>query len=99
VLPVEVVPFGAALCRRRLALLGCRPRRREVDGSPFVTDNGNHVLDCGVEPIADAPALERTILDIPGVVGTGLFLRMADVVIAEDGDRVEVRSREDAGTR
>jgi len=94
VLPVEIVPFGEALCRRRLTALGCRPQRRMVEGKPFVTDNGNLVLDCGVAPIADPPALERAILDIPGVVGTGLFLRMADVVIAQDGDRVEVHRRD-----
>lgn len=94
VLPVEIVPFGEALCRRRLSMLGCRPQRRIVDGKSFVTDNGNHVLDCGVKPIADAPALERAILDIPGVVGTGLFLRMADVVIAQDGDRIDVHRRD-----
>ncbi len=98
VLPVEVLPFGEALCRRRLALLGCRPQPRLVDGTPFISDNGNRVLDCGVEPITDAPALERAILDIPGVVGTGLFLGMADVVIAQDGDRIEVHSRDDAET-
>jgi ribose 5-phosphate isomerase A len=92
-LPVEVVPFGEALCRRRLSMLGCRPERRVVDGKSFVTDNGNLVLDCGVKPIADAPALERAILDIPGVVGTGLFLRMADVVLAHGGGRVEVHRR------
>jgi ribose 5-phosphate isomerase A len=99
VLPVEVVPFGEALCRRRLSLLGCRPERRVVDGKPFVSDNGNHVLDCGVQPIGDAADLERAILDIPGIVDTGLFLHMADVVIAQDGERIEVLRREAGAPR
>jgi ribose 5-phosphate isomerase A len=92
-LPVEVVPFGAAFCRRRLAGLGCRPSLRVTDGRVFVTDNGNHILDCGIDPISDPAAFERALLDIPGVVGTGLFVGMADAVVIEDGGSVEVRRR------
>lgn len=92
-LPVEVVPFGLPLCSRRLAELGCRPTLRLVDGKPFVSDNGNHILDCGLAPIADAAKLEREILHIPGVVETGLFLGMTSTVLIENGDSVEVRER------
>lgn len=92
-LPVEVVPFGEALCARELKALGCRPVQRKVDGKTFVTDNGNHILDCGVDPIAQPADFERTVLAIPGVVGTGLFLGMAQTVIIEKGDGVEVRER------
>src|SRR5574337_101054 len=49
ILPVEVVPFGLTLCRRRLAELGCGPTVREHYGNPFVTDNGNYILDCGID--------------------------------------------------
>lgn len=92
-LPVEVVPFGEALCNRELKALGCRPVRRQVDGKTFVTDNGNHILDCGIDPIANPADFERTVLAIPGVVGSGLFLGMAQTVIIEKGDQVEVRER------
>jgi len=84
VLPVEVVPFGWSWCARRLGELGCPPRRRMEGGAPFVTDNGNNILDCAVEPIADPGALQRRIAAIPGVVGTGLFLGMADAAFIED---------------
>jgi ribose 5-phosphate isomerase A len=84
VLPVEVVPFGWAWCSRRLAELGCPSRRRVKGGATFITDNGNTILDCDVAPIADPAALERRIRAIPGVVGTGLFLGMADTVLIED---------------
>jgi ribose 5-phosphate isomerase A len=93
VLPVEVVPFGEALCRRRLMELGCQPKLRARNGKTYVTDNGNHILDCGVSTIAEPLQLERSIREIPGVVGTGLFLGMADTVIIEDGETVEVRKR------
>jgi ribose 5-phosphate isomerase A len=93
VLPVEVVPFGLAPCRRALTQLGYPASSRRVDGQRFVTDNGNHILDCRVPPLADPMELERSIRAIPGVVGTGLFLGMADTVLVEDGDRIEVQTR------
>jgi ribose 5-phosphate isomerase A len=93
ILPVEVVPFGEPLCRRRLTSLGCEPQRRIHDGKVFVTDNGNIILDCRIKPLADPPALEQALRAIPGVVGTGLFLGMADTVLIQQGERVEVRQR------
>ena len=81
------------MCRRRLAGLGCPPVLRETGGQPYVTDNGNRILDCWVQPIADPAKLERDILAIPGVVGTGLFLGMADTVLIQDGDKVQVREK------
>jgi ribose 5-phosphate isomerase A len=93
ILPVEVVPFGLAFCRRRLTHLGYPPASRRVDGQRFVTDNGNYILDCRVPPLPDPADLERSLRRIPGIVGTGLFLGMADTVLVEDGDRIEVRAR------
>src|SRR5262245_58981413 len=72
-LPVEVTPFALPLCLRRLGALGCRPTPDVRDGRLFVTDNGNHILDCRVEPIQNPARLESDIRAIPGVVGTGLF--------------------------
>jgi ribose 5-phosphate isomerase A len=66
-----------------------------ANGRPFVTDNGNQILDCGISPIRDAAAFEQSILSIPGVVGTGLFIGMADTVLVQDGEMVEVRQRSD----
>jgi ribose 5-phosphate isomerase A len=89
-LPVEVVPFGVPLCERRLAEIGCPPVPFVRDGQLFVTDNGNHILDCRITPISDAVRMELDIRAIPGVVGTGLFLGMADTVLVgeEDGFRL-----------
>jgi ribose 5-phosphate isomerase A len=101
-LPVEVIPFALPLCERRLRQLGCEPMPYRQEKGLFVTDNGNHILDCRVEPIADAPRLEVDIRTIPGVVGTGLFLGMADTVFV--GDRrdfqmIEERHRGDQSIR
>jgi ribose 5-phosphate isomerase A len=84
VLPVEVVPFGLALCKRRLTELGCPPVLRVKEGKTFVTDNGNVILDCKISPIADPVNFERGVLAIPGVVGAGIFLGMADTVLVGD---------------
>lgn len=88
-LPVEVIPFALPLCERRLGELGCRPVPFIQEGDLFVTDNGNHILDCEIEPIADAPRLESDIRAIPGIVGTGLFLDLTDTVLV--GDRGDFR--------
>jgi len=93
-LPVEVVPFGLFLARRCLAALGLTPELRTHDGEPFITDNRNYILDCGTRPISSPQELEREILSIPGVVGTGLFLGMTDTVLIQGADGVEERRRD-----
>jgi ribose 5-phosphate isomerase A len=85
-LPVEVTPFALPLAERRLRELGCPAIPYREGDRLFVTDNGNHILDCQIEPIADAPLLDMQLSAIPGVVGTGLFLGMAEtVLIGEPG--------------
>jgi ribose 5-phosphate isomerase A len=81
IVPIEVVPFAAGFCARRLAGLGGRPQLRMKDGRAVVTDNGNHIIDCGVEPLADPRRFESDVRGIPGVVGTGLFLGIATLVL------------------
>jgi ribose 5-phosphate isomerase A len=92
VLPVEVVPFGLSLCSRRLTALGIAPKLRLAsDGKPYVSDNGNYILDAQIKNV-DRPAdLERQLLDVPGVVGTGFFLGMATTILIQHGGDVEVR--------
>jgi ribose 5-phosphate isomerase A len=95
-LPVEVTPFALPLCERRLGELGCRAVLYRQGLDLFVTDNGNHILDCQIDPIPDAPRLEADIRAIPGVLGTGLFLGMADTVLIGDRDHfglIEERHR------
>jgi len=93
-LPVEVVPFALPLVTREIAKLGLKPRQRmNSDGAAFVTDNGNRVIDCGVKEIRNPARLERDLRAIPGVVGTGLFLGMADLVLValRDGSITTLR--------
>jgi ribose 5-phosphate isomerase A len=89
-LPVEVVPFAASVVAARIAALGVEPRlRRRPDGAPFVSDEGNHILDCPLGRIADPEALAATLDGIAGVVEHGLFLGLAHEVLVARGDHVE----------
>ena len=80
-LPVEVVPFGWKTCVKAISALGCEPRLRTQDGGRYLTDEGNHILNCRFERIVDAYLMEQRINNVPGVVENGLFLGLADVVV------------------
>ena len=93
-IPVEVVPFGLPLVTAKIKSLGMKPRVRENDGKQFITDNGNLILDCAVTKIASPARLDRDLLAIPGVVGTGLFIALADVVlVAEESGKIRTLKR------
>ena len=92
-LPLEVVPFGMAATMRHLERLGLKPQPRIKDGRPFVSDNGNPILDCGIRPIDNPHQLNQAIREIPGVVETGLFLGMVDAVLVQRESQVELLER------
>jgi ribose 5-phosphate isomerase A len=87
-LPVEVVPLALPLARARLREFGWDPILwTTADGKRALTDNGNYILDCAIPRTALIlrPAeIEAKILAIPGVLGTGLFLGMTDVLLVGD---------------
>ncbi|MBI3968950.1 MAG: ribose-5-phosphate isomerase A, partial [Chloroflexi bacterium] len=98
--PVEVTRFAWRRTQRVLESLGCRATLRRRDSEPFVTDNGNYILDCAFGPIANPAALEAALDRIPGVVESGLFVGLTHVVVTGRADGVEVvdrRKTEDAG--
>lgn len=85
--PIEVVTFGWTHTCANLTALGGEPQRRtKEDGSPYLTDGGNYLLDCRFPPIDDPRALAEEIKRITGVVEHGLFVEIADrVVVAGKG--------------
>jgi ribose 5-phosphate isomerase A len=90
-LPVEVIPFARPLCRRLLEADGWRPELRPgTGGGPYLTDEGNLILDCRRGEWDDPAALATGIERIPGVAGHGLFLGYATraVVATPSGVRV-----------
>jgi ribose 5-phosphate isomerase A len=86
-LPVEVVPFGVKATAFKIEtackVLGIKPAIviRVRDGKPFVTDNGNLILDCACGRIDEPARLALLLSVIPGVVEHGLFIGMASVAL------------------
>lgn len=88
-LPVEVVAFGLEATQASLEALGASTRLRlSPRGDAFVTDSGNHILDCSFGMIADPARLEERIRRIVGVVESGLFISRADPVFVADASGV-----------
>lgn len=88
-LPVEVIRFAEALVSEKISVLGATVRlRKDKAGKPFITDEGNHILDCHFGQIPDPPALAHTLSEIPGVVEHGLFINLADLVLLGKGSEV-----------
>ncbi|MEZ5967224.1 MAG: ribose-5-phosphate isomerase RpiA [Planctomycetota bacterium] len=84
--PIEVLAFG---CRQVIAAIGRlsgQAQLRQRDGKPFVTDEGNWILDCDFGVIEDPGRLEGALDAIPGVVESGLFVGMAGRVLVGDRD-------------
>jgi ribose 5-phosphate isomerase A len=90
-LPVEVVQFALTPVRRQIARLGFDPQQRMKDDKPYITDNGNFILDCKTGPLKDPAAMDLALHAVPGVAGTGLFIRRAHTIMIQEGDKVEVR--------
>ncbi len=83
ILPIEVIQMAAPLIEPKLRALGLEPKRRD-----YVTEEGNWILDCYSEPIADPEKLQHEIRNMIGVVEHGLFLNMANQAIISDGESV-----------
>jgi ribose 5-phosphate isomerase A len=81
-LPVEITPFGWQKTARDIQSLGCEPVLRRDRGDPFETDNGNYVIDCDFQLIERPDELHYQLIQLVGVVETGLFADMADIIIA-----------------
>lgn len=92
-LPVEVVRFGWQATLRHLERAGAQGVLRVTDGAPFVTDNGNHIIDCILD-LPDPAAADAMLNAIPGVVMSGLFIGIATRVIAgtDQGPRILERT-------
>jgi ribose 5-phosphate isomerase A len=80
-LPVEVIHFGWELTFEKLEQLGCVAKRRMNGTDPYLTDNGNFIVDCAFEKINDAPKLHAAVNEITGVVDNGLFIQVATKLI------------------
>ena len=91
--PVEVVPFARRPAAGYLASLGARVNERRRDGEPFVTDEGNLILDCYFAGLTNPQETAQLIRAQPGVVEHGLFLGMATEAVVAGARGVVVLER------
>ena len=92
-LPVEVIPFGYKQVEKKIIdSTKCKKvSLRKKEGDVFVTDHQHYILDCDYGAIHDAAALNTALHLIPGVVETGLFIKMANkAVIGFENGKVEL---------
>lgn len=96
--PVEVIPFEYASHMPWLERMGAEPVvRRNEDGSRYLTDNGNFVIDCHFAGgIPDPRAFDGALARRAGVVESGLFLQMADEAVVAGKTGVYRMTGEDA---
>ncbi|MCI0764951.1 ribose 5-phosphate isomerase A [Bacillus sp. TL12] len=81
-LPIEIVPFAWEQTSKRIQSLGCQTILRIQNNQPFITDNGNMILDCVFPNQITKPIKAHQQLKmITGVIETGLFINMVDTAI------------------
>jgi ribose 5-phosphate isomerase A len=79
--PIEVLPFATPIVMRKIKEIGGKPTLREgiKKVGPVITDNGNVIIDADFGLIPKPSELERKLKELPGVVETGLFVKMANL--------------------
>jgi ribose 5-phosphate isomerase A len=98
VVPIEVLPFAQSFVVRKIEEIGGKASLRlSGNNRPFITDNGNYIVDVDFNEIEDSDMLERKIKMIPGVIEVGLFINMAHIVYVGYKAKVEKRVRPVAG--
>ena len=93
--PIEVLPFATPFVIRKISELGGKPKIREGAGKvgPVVTDNGNFIIDVNFGLIENPAELEKRLKMVPGIIETGLFVNMTDLVYLGKRDKVEKLER------
>jgi ribose 5-phosphate isomerase A len=91
-LPVEILPFGYTATIRKIEELGCTTKLRQVIDNPYITDNGNYIVDCDFDGIDEPEELDAMLNNIPGVVENGLFVNLATMAII--GSREGIKTLE-----
>ena len=94
-LPVEITSFAKELTIKQLQKLGCTTQMRRSGSDPYITDNGNFIMDCNFKQIENVERLHQSINAIPGVVENGLFLNsiVHEVVVGYSNGEVKVLNK------
>ncbi len=88
-LPVETIPFATRNILTELEEAGLKPLLREEKESPYETDENNNIIDLDILGYPDLHQLQDRLLQIPGLIETGLFLNTTDLLIMGRGKSIE----------
>ena len=89
--PVEIHPFARNTASMKIRSYGGKPHIRLLErGYPFVTENGNIILDCEFGQISDPKSLATKIIEIPGVMEVGIFPKPDVIYKAKENGTFEV---------
>ena len=95
--PIEVLPFATSLAMHKIREIGGKSVLREGKDKvgPVVTDNGNVIIDAHFGLLRKPEELENRLRTLPGVVETGLFVKMTDVAYVGRRSGVEKLAKRD----
>jgi ribose 5-phosphate isomerase A len=93
--PIEVLPYARSYVMNRLESMNGKPSIRMLNkGYPFITENGNIILDTDFGVIEEPEELEQKVRSIPGVIEIGIFVRSANIYYRLiDDERFEIREQ------
>jgi ribose 5-phosphate isomerase A len=89
-LPIEILSYGYSHILKELEFLSLHPVLRMRGGVPFVTDNHNYIVDLHIGKSFDIKYVSEKLMTISGVLETGLFLNMCDLIIVGTGYEAKV---------
>jgi len=90
-IPVEVHPFARNTAGKQIQKYGGKPTLRIIErGYPFVTENGNIILDCDFGEISKPGEITTKIIEIPGVIEVGLFTRPDIIYKAKENGKFDI---------
>lgn len=92
-LPVEILQFGWEATQTAVDNICEKSTLRLSGDEPFLSDNGNYILDCRFEAISQPAQLELQLNNLPGVVENGLFVDRADKAIIGAASGIEIREK------
>lgn len=97
-LPIEVAKYGSKQAFTQMEAYGWKPVMREKDGSLFVTDNGNYIIDLHLGAGFDIADVKNKIDGIVGVLEHGLFLNMCSrMIVGYSNGEVKITENPNVG--
>ncbi|CAM4319644.1 ribose-5-phosphate isomerase RpiA [Zobellia nedashkovskayae] len=87
-LPVETIPFATEIIISELHNMDLKPQLRMKNNEVYKTDENNCIIDVDIFQKDDLQELNNLLIQIPGVVETGLFLTSTDIILMGQGNKV-----------